>query len=161
MDLPPEFPWHAGAELYQQRNAPLLSGEAMDSAHKGFAIFAAAASGLFVLWQWSKQRGQFGSDKGFNKYIAEVTRIEERVMRAEQDRPVAVADLLALQDQLGRLKIQVLDEFAREDLTGKELLSGFLVHVNHVRDCLTRLILQHGGRPFESPALAGGDVPST
>jgi TRAP-type uncharacterized transport system substrate-binding protein len=161
MDLPPEFPWHAGAELYQQRNAPLLSGEAMDSAHKGFAIFAAAASGLFVLWQWSKQRGQFGSDKGFNKYIAEVTRIEERVMRAERDRPAAVADLLALQDQLCRLKIQVLDEFAREDLTGKELLSGFLVHVNHVRDCLTRLIVQHGGRPFESPALAGGSAPST
>jgi TRAP-type uncharacterized transport system substrate-binding protein len=151
MDLPPEFPWHAGAVLYQQRNAPLLSGRAMDSTHKGLAIFAAAASGLFVLWQWSKQYAQHGRGKAFNKYIAQVTRIEERVMGAEQGRPLAVAELLALRDQLGRLKIQVLDEFAREELTGKEMLSGFLVQVNHVRDCLARLILQRGGVKADEP----------
>jgi TRAP-type uncharacterized transport system substrate-binding protein len=145
MDLPPEFPWHDGAVLYQQRNAPLLSGQAMDSAHKGLAIFAAAASGLFVLWQWTKQYGQLGRDKGFNKYIAQVTRIEERVLRAEQDGPPALADLLAMQDQLSRLKIQALDEFAREELTGNELLSGFLVQVNDARNNLARLILQQGG----------------
>jgi TRAP-type uncharacterized transport system substrate-binding protein len=146
MDLPPEFPWHEGAELYQHRNAPLLVGEAMDSAHKGFAIFAAAASGLFVLWQWSRQRAQSGRDKGFNKYIAQVTRIEERALGGDQGRPLAVAELLALQEQLCRLKIQVLDEFAREELTGKELLSGYLVQVNDVRDYLARLIEQQGGR---------------
>jgi TRAP-type uncharacterized transport system substrate-binding protein len=145
MDLPPEFPWHSGAVLYQQRNAPLLRGETMDSAHKGFAIFAAAASGLFVLWQWSKQRAEHGRDKGFNKYIAEVTRIEERVVGAEQGRSVPLAELLALQGQLGRLKLQALDEFAREELTGKELLSGFLVLVHGVRDELTRLIVRQGG----------------
>jgi TRAP-type uncharacterized transport system substrate-binding protein len=145
MDLPPEFPWHDGAVLYQQRNAPLLSGQAMDSAHKGLAIFAAAASGLFVLWQWTKQYGQLGRDKGFNKYIAQVTRIEERALRAEQDGPLALADLLALQDQLCRLKIQALDEFAREELTGNELLSGFLVQVNDARNNLARLILQQIG----------------
>jgi hypothetical protein len=67
MDLPPEFPWHEGAVLYQRRSAPLLSGDAVDSAHKAFAIFAAAASGLFVLWQWAKQQGQLGRSKGFNQ----------------------------------------------------------------------------------------------
>src|SRR5262249_37093769 len=103
-------------------------------------------SGLFVLWQWNRQRAQFGRDKGFNKYIAQVTRIEERALRGDQGRPLAVADLLALQEQLCRLKIQVLDEFAREELTGKELLSGYLVQVNDVRDYLARLIEQQGGR---------------
>jgi TRAP-type uncharacterized transport system substrate-binding protein len=143
MDLPPEFPWHSGAVLYQQRNAPLLLGEAMDSAHKGFAIFAAAASGLFVLWQWTKQRGQLGRNRGFNKYIAEVAQIEGRVMEAEQGGAISFTDLLALRDQMNRLKTQALDEFARGELTGNELLSGFLVHVNDVRNNLARLIHQH------------------
>jgi TRAP-type uncharacterized transport system substrate-binding protein len=148
MDLPPEFPWHDGALLYQQRNAPLLSGQAMDSVHKGVAIFAAAASGLFVLWQWLKQRAQLGHDMGLGKYIAQVTRIEERALGAEQGQPLAVADLFALQDQLCRLKLQALNELAREELTGKDLLAGFLVQANDVRDYLARLILQQGGQPL-------------
>jgi hypothetical protein len=115
----------------------------MDATHKGFAILAAAASGLFVLWQWSKQRSQFSRDRGFNKYIALVTRIEERTLEAERHPPLAVAELQALRDQLCRLKTQALDEFAREELTGRDLLSGFLVQVNDARDSVTRLIQQH------------------
>jgi TRAP-type uncharacterized transport system substrate-binding protein len=140
MDLPPEFPWHDGAQLYQQRNAPLLSGELMDSAHKGFAIFAAAASGLFVLWQWSKLYGQRARNRGLNQYLAQVTRIEERVMEAERERPADAAELLGLRERLGRLKTQALDDFARNELAGKEFLAGFLVQVNDVRDHLTRLL---------------------
>jgi TRAP-type uncharacterized transport system substrate-binding protein len=146
LDLPPEFPWHAGTELYQQRNSPLLSGAVLDSARNGVAIFAAAASGLFVLWQWTKQYGQLGRGRGFNKYIAQVTRIEEQALGAEQGRPLSAAELLALQDQLSRLKIQALDEFTREELSGKELLSGYLVHVTDLRNYLTRLIQLQGGR---------------
>jgi TRAP-type uncharacterized transport system substrate-binding protein len=145
MDLPPEFPWHGGAVLYQQRNAPLLSGQTMDSAHKGLAIFAAAASGLFVLWQWSKQRAQLTHDKGLNEYIGQVTRIEEQVLEADQGGAWTVADLLALQERLGRLRIKALHELAREKLTGKELLSAFLLQVSDVRASLARVILQRTG----------------
>jgi hypothetical protein len=164
LDLPPEFPWHDGAVLYQKRNAPLLSGTVMDSAHKGFAIFAAAASGLFVLWQWSRQYGQQGRDKGFNKYIPQVTRIEEQAMRAEQDGSLALIDLLALQGQLGRLKIQALDEFAGGELTGNDLLSGFLVQINDTRDQLARMILHReaGGEADHRAVPARPDtVPDT
>jgi hypothetical protein len=133
--------------LYRQRNAPLLSGEALDWAHKGLAILAAAASGLFVLWRWAGQYRHHKRFKGFNKYIVRVTRIEEQAMRAEKDGPLALAELPALQDKLGRLKIQALDEFASEELTGSELLSGFLVQVNDARNYLASLILRHAGRP--------------
>jgi TRAP-type uncharacterized transport system substrate-binding protein len=147
MDLPPEFPWHEGAVLYQQRNAPLLPGAVMDSAQKGFAILAAAASGLFVLWQWVKQSGQFARTKGFNKYISQVARIEERALEAERGKPLAVPELAGLRDQLCQLKTQALDEFADGELGGKELLGGFLVQVNDVRDYLMRLYRQQkGGR---------------
>jgi TRAP-type uncharacterized transport system substrate-binding protein len=142
MDLPPEFPWHDGAVLYQQRNAPLLSGQAVDWAHKGLAIAAAVASGLFVLWQWIRQYGHGKRGKEFNKYFAQVTRIEEQAMKAEQDGPLVLPELAALQEQLCRLKIQVLDEFARGELTGSELLSSFLALVNHAREYLARLIVQ-------------------
>jgi hypothetical protein len=146
MDLPPEFPWHEGAVLYQQRNAPLLSGQAMDSAHKWMAIFAAAVSGLFVLWQWVKQYNRLRRATAFHKYIAQVTRIEEQAMKAEQNRALPVAELLSLQDQLCRLKIQVLDEFSRDELTGHELLFGFLLQLGDARDFLARLVLQQQGQ---------------
>ncbi len=144
MELPPEFPWHDGALLYQQRNAPLLSGQAMDSARQGFTIFAALASGLFVLWQWSKEYRRVSRNKGFNAYFARVTRIEESVLQGERGRPLEVAELLTLRDELCRLKTQALDECAREELAGKELLPGFLAQVHDVRDLLTRLILNQG-----------------
>jgi TRAP-type uncharacterized transport system substrate-binding protein len=147
MDLPPEFPWHSGAALYQERNSPLLSGEVMDSAHKGLAIFAATASGLFVLWQWMKQSGKLARDKGFHMYISQVTQIEKQALGNEPVQPQTVADLRKLQEELGRVKLQALDELGRGELAGNELLPGFLVHVNDVRDYLARRILQQGGAP--------------
>jgi TRAP-type uncharacterized transport system substrate-binding protein len=119
MELPPEFPWHAGSVLYQQRNTPLLSGEVMDAAHKGMAILAAAASGLFVLWQWVRLRGRAARDQGFNHYLHQVTRIEEKALEAERGQRLAAPDLLALRDQLCLLKTQALDAFAQEELAGR------------------------------------------
>jgi TRAP-type uncharacterized transport system substrate-binding protein len=142
MDLPPEFPWHAGALLYLQRNAPLLSGAVMDSAHKAFAIFAAAASGLFVLWQWTRFYGSATRNRGFKEYMTQVTRIEERLLEAERNRPLGLPELSVVRDRLNRLKTEALDEFARSDFAGKDLLFGFLAQVNDVRDYVRRLILE-------------------
>jgi TRAP-type uncharacterized transport system substrate-binding protein len=149
LELPPEFPWHSGTVLYQQRNTPLLSGQAMDSAQKGVAILAAAASGLFVLWQWAKKYGQFARDKGFNTYITQVARIEEQALQAEQDHQLDVSQFRDLRARLCRLKTQVLDEFAQGDLGGNDLLAGFLIQVNDIRDYLTRLVLEQESKPAE------------
>jgi hypothetical protein len=112
----------------------------MDVAHKGLAILAAAASGLFVLWQWGKQRGQFTRDEGFNKYIRELCRIEQQVVQAERDENVNYRQLTALREQLHQLKREALDRFTEGGLAGKELLAGFLLHIHDARDYLTRLI---------------------
>jgi TRAP-type uncharacterized transport system substrate-binding protein len=151
MELPPEFPWHDGALLYQRRNAPVLSGEVMDSARNGFAIFAAAASGLFVLWQWARHYGQFARHKGINKYIAQANRIEWRAMESERGLPVAAAELQELRDQLCKLKTQALDEFAAGELQGREMLPAFLIQINDIRDYLTRLIDRPGEGRTDSP----------
>jgi TRAP-type uncharacterized transport system substrate-binding protein len=140
MELPPEFPWHRGTRLYQQRNSPLLSGDVADAARKGFAIFAAAVSGLFVLWQWTKQSGQFRKDGGFNHYIGQVTRIEEQAEAMERAGSASGPQLIALRERLARLKTEALDRFAEGELTGKELLAAFLVQVSDARNYLSGLV---------------------
>jgi TRAP-type uncharacterized transport system substrate-binding protein len=147
LDLPPEFPWHDGSVLYQQRNAPVLSGEVMDSTRQALAIFAAAASGLFVLYQWAKMSGQRARISGLGRYLTAATRIEERVVAAEQARPLVAADLVALRDELNRLKAEALDELSQDELAGRELLTGFLVQVNDLRSHLTGLIVRHDRGP--------------
>jgi TRAP-type uncharacterized transport system substrate-binding protein len=155
LELPPEYPWHAGTRLYLKRNMPLVSGTLVDAAQKGFAILAAAASGLFVLWQWSRQYRQHKKDQGFHDYIAQVSRIEEQAMRVERTQPDALPQLHALQGQLCRLKTEALDRFTRGQLAGKELLSAFLAQVNDTRDYLAQLTVQQPDRPQES---AGKEV---
>jgi hypothetical protein len=123
----------------------------MDSAHKAFAIFAAAASGLFVLWQWARLYGNVTRNRGFEEYVTQVTRIEERALEAERGRPLARSELFALRDRLYRLKTEALDEFASTDLAGKDLLFGFLLQVNDVRDYLTRLIRQGEESEIKAP----------
>jgi TRAP-type uncharacterized transport system substrate-binding protein len=154
LDLPPEFPWHEGTRIYLARNTPVVSGVLMDATHKGFAIFAAAASGLFVLWQWLKQRGRFLRDRGFNKYISEVTRIEERAARLERSGGGTPQQFLALRDDLMRLKTEALDAFTEGELAGHELMQGFLVQVNDVRDYVTRLLGQSRETSEEHPLRA-------
>jgi TRAP-type uncharacterized transport system substrate-binding protein len=142
LDLPPEFPWHEGTMLYRDRNKPVVSGTIMDSAHKGLAIFAAAASGLFVLWQWSKMRRQLAGVEGFTPYIHRVTLIEKQALQLERGQPAGAAQLRALLEELGRLKTEALDRFTEGELGGKELLVGFLAQVADVRACLTRLAVE-------------------
>src|SRR5262249_45729684 len=72
LDLVPEYPWHDGTRLYMERNSPIVSGVVMDAAHKSFAIFAAAASGLFVLWQWYRQRRKANREHGIKQYLGRV-----------------------------------------------------------------------------------------
>jgi hypothetical protein len=144
MELPPEFPWHDGALLWQKRNAPVLSGAVMDSAQKGFAIFAAAASGLFVLWQWRKMQHGAKHAGGLKDYIAQVTRIEKRAIGTDGGSPPELGELIALKDRLHRLKTEALEALTEaEQLADKDLLFGFLLQANDVRDNLSRRILRH------------------
>jgi TRAP-type uncharacterized transport system substrate-binding protein len=153
LELPPEYPWHAGTRLYRKRNTPLVSGTLVDGAQKGFAILAAAASGLFVLWQWSRQYRQQKKDQGFHDYIGQVTRIEDQAMRVERDQPDALPNLLALLEQLGRVKTEALDRFTKGELAGMELLSAFLAQANGARDYLTRLVVEQKERAGKEVAV--------
>jgi TRAP-type uncharacterized transport system substrate-binding protein len=146
MDMPPEFPWHAGALLYQERNQPLVSGAVMDSTHKALAIAAAGLSGLFVVWQWLKLRAESGVSAEFKRFIRRVTRIEEQASQVARSQPTNLDALRTLEGELTQLKAEALNRFVEGELKGKELMAAFLAHVADARDYLMRLIaLERGG----------------
>ena len=64
------------------------------------------------------------------------------MLEAERNRPLGLPELSVVRDRLNRLKTEALDEFARSDFAGKDLLFGFLAQVNDVRDYVRRLILE-------------------
>jgi TRAP-type uncharacterized transport system substrate-binding protein len=140
LELPPEFPWHAGTREYLARNTPMVSGVLMDAAQKGFAIFAAAASGLFVLWQWRRLRAQYLG--GLSSYIGAVTQIEDTARQIERDQAGDRRQLVEMRNELGRLKSEAIDRLTKGEFTDRDLMQAFLVQINDVRDHLTRLIDQ-------------------
>jgi TRAP-type uncharacterized transport system substrate-binding protein len=157
LDHPPEFPWHAGTRLHLQHNQPLVSKDMMDIYHKAVAILAASSSGLFVLWQWQKLRRESSRLDAFKHYFHRVNRLEERARQEGWAGRRDLSEVLALQEQLVRLKTEALDRFTEGDLEGKELLGAFVTHVQGVYDHLSRLITARQGRPErpgEGPALS-------
>jgi hypothetical protein len=92
-----------------------------------------------------------------------VTRIEERATQLERDRPRDPGALLALQDELTRLKTEALDRFTEGELEGRDLMSAFLAHVADTRAYLTRLAaLGRGGplAPAHDGATGSGQQPA-
>jgi TRAP-type uncharacterized transport system substrate-binding protein len=152
MEMPPELPWHDGAEAYRQRNRPVVSGDVLNLAQKGTAILAATISGLVVLLGWLLQRRQARKGQVFRKLLNDVTRLDEEATRREEGGEVTVDELLALRGQLAQLRGDALDRFAEGELDDNELMSSFLAHVNSCRDHLTQLIAQqrHLSRPRPS-----------
>jgi TRAP-type uncharacterized transport system substrate-binding protein len=147
LDYPPEFPWHSGTRLYLQNNQPLVSKDMMDLYHKAVAILAAAASGLFVLWQWRRLCSESSRLDAFKHYFHRVNRLEERARLEGWTGSQDLADVLALQEHLVRLKTEALDRFTEGDLEGKELLGAFVTHVQGVYDHLSRLLTARHGPP--------------
>jgi hypothetical protein len=91
--------------------------------------------------------------------------IEEQAVSTDNTQPAALPQLVALRQEVARLKSEVLDRFTQGELAGKELLAGFLLQVNDARDFLSGLIRQNpanGRIPMETPdacptELSAGD----
>ncbi len=141
LDLPPEFPLHSGAELYRQRNKPIIAGDAIDYLEKVLAIAATVAGGTFFLVQWYLRSIRRSREANFASYMERVIAIEHESMQNELAAQLDLGMLIRLQRELAVLKSDVVSKFAAGDLAGEALINGFLAMVNDARNQLTRLIL--------------------
>ena len=157
-DLPPEIDWHDGTLAYRNRIKPLFFGDAVDFMEKGTSLLGAILGGSFFLWQWYRQRVRRRRDIGFESYILKVAEVERCALQYELGAKLDLKELIRLQAELSHLKSEALQRFARGELEGEELLSGFVTHVNDARNYLTRLIL-HQRENLEQEAIAQRRAP--
>ena len=113
----------------------------IDAVEKELSIAGALLGGSFFLWQWLKRRFRRAREVGFEHYILRVAEVERRALSLELAPELDLPGLLKLQDELGGLKSEAIAKFAAGELSGEDLMSGFLVHASDARDHLTRLIL--------------------
>lgn len=141
LDLSPEFPLHDGAELYRQRNKPIIAGDAIDYLEKVLAIAATVAGGTFFVVQWYLRSNRRSREASFASYMERVIQIENESMQNELAAELDLATLIRLQRELAVLKSDAVSKFASGKLEGEALINGFLALVNDARNQLTRLIL--------------------
>jgi TRAP-type uncharacterized transport system substrate-binding protein len=158
LDLPPEMPWHDGAETYRRRNRPVVSGDLMGLAQKSTAILAAVGSGLVMLAGWLLERRKARKAVAFRKVLNEVSRIDEEVTHREEEGNASADELLAARGQLMQLRASALDRYTEGDLDDDQLMACFLLHVNSSRDNLTRLIARHRQAPARERPTAAREV---
>lgn len=141
LDLPAEFPLHAGAQAYRQRNKPIIAGDAVDYVEKVLAIAATVVGGAFFLFQWSLRRVRRKREASLAGYIQRVLTIEKESLENEVAAQLDLAELIRLQGELAKIKSQAVSKFATGELEGEALIQGLLSLVNDARNQLTRLIL--------------------
>jgi hypothetical protein len=141
LEKAPEFPLHAGTKAYVERNMPLIAADVVDYSEKVMAIAATVVGGLFFLWQGLRQWHQRRQQRQFRQSLATVANIEQRALELERAAQLDLRAMLRLQQELNELKDEILGKFARNELQGEQLISGFLTLVNDARNHLTRLIL--------------------
>jgi hypothetical protein len=132
---------HPGAELYRQRNKPIIAGDAVDYLEKVLAIVATVAGGAFFVGQWYLRTSRRRREASFASYMERVIAIEDESMRNELASQLDLATLIRLQRELAALKSEAVGKFAAGELEGEGLIHGFLALVNDARNQLTRLIL--------------------
>jgi TRAP-type uncharacterized transport system substrate-binding protein len=141
LDLPPEFPFHAGAEAFRQRSKPIIAGDAIDYFEKILAIAGTLAGGTFFVYRWYAGSRRRTREASLASYIARVIAIEREALENERAAELDLSKLIALQSELVEIKSEAVTKFVGGELQGEALIQGFLSLVNDAREQVTRLIL--------------------
>jgi len=139
---PPALPLHPGTREFLRRNDPLITAEAIDNLESLRSFFVSLAVAFFLLWRWQRQRSQ----RGFEEYIAEVSRLEAQALSIDSRYAIDLNAILAIRQRLSELKIEAMDKFAAGELRGEELMASFLTHVSDLRHYLNDMILHERTR---------------
>ncbi len=133
----PEMPIHPAAVAFRDRNAPFITSNLVQGIEGARSLILSAGLAFFFVYRWFRQRRY----AGFDYYLREVTRVERSALALETQAAPSAGDILHLRNELGELKTEALEKYARGELRGEELMSAFLAHVTDVRGYLSALIL--------------------
>jgi TRAP transporter TAXI family solute receptor len=126
------YPLHEGARQFLRRNDPLLQVDMLEGLENARSFFFSVIIALFLLRTWIKQQ----RSHSFEPFLLQVTAIEEELMHSEKDGGVTEERLAELRQNLSRIKGDVVQRYVDGKLNGIELMTGFLTHVNDVRNYL-------------------------
>ena len=141
LTLPPEAPWHDGTSAYIRANRPVIRSDVIGLAQNTIALLGAVGGSLVFVITWLIQRINSYRRQSFENYMERIAKIERKALEIESSAQFDMAELLALRRQLGELKSDAIEQFAKGALMGEQLVTGFLIHVNDVRDYLSSLML--------------------
>lgn len=140
------FPLHDGARAYLNRQSPVSTGRVIEVTEQLVGIFGAALGGLLFLWQWLKRTRDRRRDREFVASVQRVVEIETATLAFEQDESMALADLERMQEELGTIKMELIERYRNGYLEGADMLSDFLKHANDASELITRIVL-HETKP--------------
>ena len=158
-DQVPQFPFHRGTELYQERTQPFFSPELISNLSTLSGVVGAFASGIIAFYGFVRLRQL----RRFETYYHEVRHIE-LIARGQVAEPGAPTDAAALrvylEERLLDLKSQVVRDFAEGGLRGEGLMSGIVSLVNDTRSSLERLAPAGRIEPGITPARTPEELTS-
>ena len=135
------FQLHAGAEEYLRRQQPIQAGRVIELTEQLVGIGGAALGGLLFLWQWLRRLRERRRDREFVNCVQRVVQIENQALRFEQDDEMTVNDLEVMQDELGKIKTELIQQYRDGYLEGADMLSAFLKHANDASELISRIVL--------------------
>jgi len=136
-----EYDLHAGAANYLRKKTPIITEHAVELTEQVLAILGSIFAAVLFVWQGQLFIRRRRRDRQFLQCIERVGQIEQRAMAFESDPSMSVDDLVELQGELNRIKVDIIAQFQQGDIDGADTLSGFLMHVNDANENLTRTIL--------------------
>ena len=138
VDKEREFPLHAGARKYLNRNEPLIKTDMIDRVENLRSFLVSAAVAAFLFWRWHKRRKMIG----FETFIDAVTEVELAALEIERKGDVDFDELRRLRRRLSEIKGEALERQSEGAISGEEQMASFLTHVLDVRNYLDSLLVR-------------------
>jgi TRAP-type uncharacterized transport system substrate-binding protein len=153
--LPPHLHPHPGTIAYVRRTQPLLTSENLGKLSNALSILGALVGGGLCLTQWRRQRAKTQRENLFGSYVVRVADIERRLAALELAATLDPPSLIALQQELLRVKGEALERFTAGELGDHTALTNLLGPLDAARDHIGELLL-HVRDNIEERAVAEG-----
>lgn len=139
LQIPSGYELSEGAQLFLDRNNPLLTADTWDQAQAMFGLFLSVLSGVLIAYRWF--RGESSDepspdDPAYIAWISEVTAIEqqfEAAYAAGATNPIGADFLETLQTRLSLIRTESLGKLAEAKLENSLLPQALLLAITDAR----------------------------